>query len=221
MIEINELSKKIDNQEILKNINLKLESGKIYGLVGRNGSGKSILLKTICGFLKPNHGNVIINGVDIYKNGVFPKNTRALIDIPNYIPDLTGFENLSLLASIENIIGKKEIEQTLQLVNLYEEKDKKFKKYSLGMKQKLGIAQVLMENPDILILDEPFNGLDEISANKIREILINEKRRNKIILIATHIKEDIENLCDVIYEMNDGVINLKDEKNNLKYWINN
>ena len=217
MIEINELSKKIDNQKILKNINLKLESGKIYGLVGRNGSGKSILLKTICGFLKPNHGNVIINGVDIYKNGVFPKNTRALIDIPNYIPDLTGFENLSLLASIENIIGKEEIEQTLKLVNLYEEKDKKFKKYSLGMKQKLGIAQVLMENPDILILDEPFNGLDEISANKIREILINEKRKNKIILIATHIKEDIENLCDVIYEMNDGVINLKDEKNNLKY----
>ena len=89
------------------------------------------------------------------------------------------------------------------------------------MKQKLGIAQVLMENPDILIMDEPFNGLDEISANKIREILINEKRKNKIILIATHIKEDIENLCDVIYEMNDGVINLKDEKNNLKYWINN
>lgn len=217
MIEINELSKKIDNQEILKNINLKLESGKIYGFVGRNGSGKSILLKTICGFLKPNHGNVIINGVDIYKNGVFSKNTRALIDIPNYIPDLTGFENLSLLASIENIIGKEEIEQTLKLVNLYEEKDKKFKKYSLGMKQKLGIAQVLMENPDILILDEPFNGLDEISANKIREILINEKRKNKIILIATHIKEDIENLCDVIYEMNDGVINLKDEKNNLKY----
>ena len=120
---------KVGYHEVLKNINLKLESGKIYGFVGRNGSGKSILLKTICGFLKPNHGNVIINGVDIYKNGVFPKNTRALIDIPNYIPDLTGFENLSLLASIENIIGKEEIEQTLKLVNLYEEKDKKFKKY--------------------------------------------------------------------------------------------
>ena len=181
-----------------------LKEGMIYGLVGRNGSGKSMLLKTICGFIRPDKGSVLVDGIDIYKTNSFPINTRALIERPNYLPDLTGYENLKMLASIMNKIGDEEIFNTLKKVNLFEEKDKKFKKYSLGMKQKLGIAQVLMEDPDLILLDEPFNGIEDESIEKIRKILLEEKRRGKLIIIATHIKEDIDELCDVIYKMSDG-----------------
>lgn len=208
-IEVKNLNRKIDNQNVLSNINLEVNSGKIYGIIGRNGSGKSILLKTICGFIKPTNGQVLVDGVEIYKKNIFPSNTAALLDIPSYIPDLTGYENLELLASINKKIGKEEIIQTLEKVNLYEEKDKKFKKYSLGMKQKLGIAQVLMENPEIMIFDEPFNGLDEESTTKIRKILISEKENGKLIIIATHIKEDIDNLCDEVFEINNGILKKK------------
>ena len=159
-IEVKDVTKKLDKELVLNDVSLSLDSGKIYGLVGRNGSGKSMLLKTICGFVKPDKGYVKVGGEDIYKNNTFPKKTAALIERPNYLPDLTGYENLKMLASINKVIGDKEILNTLEKVNLLEEKDKKFKKYSLGMKQKLGIAQVLMENPDIMIFDEPFNGLE-------------------------------------------------------------
>ena len=205
-IIINNVSKKIGNDVILDNINLTFEEGKIYGLVGRNGSGKSMILKTICGFIKPDTGFVLIDDNDIYKTCSFPDDTGALLDVPNYIPDLTGLENLQLLAQIQNKIGNDEIIETLKMVNLYESKDKKFKKYSLGMKQKLGIAQALMENPKIIILDEPFNGLEDESCEKIRKLLIDEKNKNKIIIIATHIKEDIESLCDVVYRVDNGKI---------------
>lgn len=205
-IEIKNVTKKIDKEMVLNDISLSLNSGTIYGLVGRNGSGKSMLLKTICGFVKPDKGYVIVNGEDIYKNNTFPKNTAALIERPNYLPELTGFENLKMLASINKKIDDTEILNTLKKVNLLDEKDKKFKKYSLGMKQKLGIAQVLMENPDIMILDEPFNGLEEESANKIRKILLEEKEKGKLIIIATHIKEDIDELCNVIFHIDKGKI---------------
>ena len=205
-IEIKNVTKKIDKEMVLNDISLSLNSGTIYGLVGRNGSGKSMLLKTICGFVKPDKGYVIVNGEDIYKNNTFPKNTAALIERPNYLPELTGFENLKMLASINKKIDDTEILNTLKKVNLLDEKDKKFKKYSLGMKQKLGIAQVLMENPDIMILDEPFNGLEEESANKIRKILLEEKQKGKLIIIATHIKEDIDELCNVIFHIDKGKI---------------
>ena len=205
-IEIKNVTKKIDKEMVLNDISLSLNSGTIYGLVGRNGSGKSMLLKTICGFVKPDKGYVIVNGEDIYKNNTFPKNTAALIERPNYLPELTGFENLKMLASINKKIDDTEILNTLKKVNLLDEKDKKFKKYSLGMKQKLGIAQVLMENPDIMILDEPFNGLEEESANKIRKILLEEKEKGKLIIIATHIKEDIDGLCNVIFHIDKGKI---------------
>lgn len=204
--EIKNVTKKIDKEMVLNDISLSLNSGTIYGLVGRNGSGKSMLLKTICGFVKPDKGYVIVNGEDIYKNNTFPKNTAALIERPNYLPELTGFENLKMLASINKKIDDTEILNTLKKVNLLDEKDKKFKKYSLGMKQKLGIAQVLMENPDIMILDEPFNGLEEESANKIRKILLEEKEKGKLIIIATHIKEDIDELCNVIFHIDKGKI---------------
>lgn len=205
-IEVKDVTKKLDKELVLNDVSLSLDSGKIYGLVGRNGSGKSMLLKTICGFVKPDKGYVKVGGEDIYKNNTFPKKTAALIERPNYLPDLTGYENLKMLASINKVINDKEILNTLEKVNLLEEKDKKFKKYSLGMKQKLGIAQVLMENPDIMIFDEPFNGLEEESVKKIRKLLLDEKKKGKLIIIATHIKEDINELCDIIYRVDNGNI---------------
>lgn len=205
-IEVINLKKKFKNETILKNVNLELTEGKIYGFIGRNGSGKSILLKMLCGFYVPTNGQILYNGTDIIKEEIFPPDTRALIEKPNFFPDFTGYENLKLLAEIQNKIGDKEINDTLKKVNLYEDKDKKYNKYSLGMKQKLGIAQVLMENPKVIILDEPFNGIETDTANKLRNILIEEKKKNKIILIASHIKEDIENLSDIIYKIENGEI---------------
>ena len=191
---------------VLQNINLNLSKGHIYGFIGRNGSGKTILLNIICGFIRPTNGNVMVDAVDLYKTNSFPKSTRALIEKPKFLSHISGYKNLELLASINNTIGAKEIEQTLKKVNLYEDRNKVYGKYSLGMKQKLGIAQVLMENPDIMIFDEPFNGLEDESTKKIRDILLSEKKKGKIILIATHIKEDVEILCDEVYRIDGGKI---------------
>lgn len=206
LIKINKLTKTINLDNILDDINIELNEGKIYGFVGRNGSGKSVLFKTICGFIRPTAGEVIVDNINIYKTDSFPKNTRALIEKPKFLPHLTGYENLELLASIQKKIGQKEINDILEKVDLLEYKDKKYGIYSLGMKQKLGIAQVLMEDPKVLLLDEPFNGLDDKSTKKIRELLIEEKKRGKLILIATHIKEDITVLCDEVFYIDGGKI---------------
>ena len=205
-INIENLTKILDQNKVLDNINLEFKEGKIYGIIGRNGSGKSLLFKTICGFLTPTSGKVYINDIDIYQTKTFPPSTRALIEKPNFINSLTGFENLKLLADIKKDVGIKEIEDTLELVNLQNEKSKKFCKYSLGMKQKLGIASVLMENPKIIILDEPFNGIDKSSIQQIKDYLLKIKS-DKIILIASHIESDISDLCDEIIEMDLGKIN--------------
>lgn len=204
-INIENLTKELDENIVLDNINITFEEGKVYGIVGRNGSGKSLLFKTICGFLIPTSGNVFINDIDIYEKDVFPPSTRALIEKPNFINSLSGFQNLKLLADINKLIGDKEIDDSLKLVNLYNEKNKKFGKYSLGMKQKLGIASVIMENPKIIILDEPFNGIDKSSIEQIKKYLLNIKSE-KIIIIASHIESDINDLCDEIYEMDLGKI---------------
>ena len=205
-IEIKNVSKTFQKQEVLKNVNMELEEGKIYGFIGPNGSGKSVLLKIICGFYEPTTGEVLFDGVNIIKNNTFPPDTRALIEKPNFLPDLTGRENLELLANIQRKIGLKEIDETLEKVGLAPDKDKLYHKYSLGMKQKLGIAQVLMEDPKIMILDEAFNGLDEKSSKNIRKQLLAEKEKKKIIILATHIKDDVSILCDEVYRFNDGVV---------------
>ena len=205
-IEIKNVSKSFGSNEIVKDVNLTFEGGKIYGLVGRNGSGKSVLLKMICAFYEPTSGKILFNGKDIIANNKFPPSTRALIEKPNFLSDLTGEENLLLLAEIQNKIGLKKIHETLKKVNLIDDKDKKYHKYSLGMKQKLGIAQVLMEDPEVMILDEPFNGLDDASAKSIRDLLKEEKKKGKIIILATHIKEDINSLVDELYQIDGGVI---------------
>ncbi len=205
-IEIKNVTKKFKENIVLDNVNMTLESGKIYGFIGRNGSGKSVLLKMICAFYEPTSGSILFDGENVIKNKSFPKNTRAIIEGPNFLPDLTGEENLLLLADIQKIIGKKEIEETLKLVNLYEDKDKKYSKYSLGMKQKLGLAQVFMENPEVIILDEPFNGIEDKTALKLREFLKEEKKKGKLIIIATHIKEDVDKLVDELYKFDEGKI---------------
>lgn len=209
-VKLVDINKKFKDVEVLKDINVEFESGKIYGLVGRNGSGKSVLQKIICGFYNPTSGKVLFNDKCINLEKEFAPSTRALIEKPNFLPDVSGFQNLKLLASIQNIIGDEEILNTLKKVNLYDEKDKKYSKYSLGMKQKLGIAQVLMESPEVEILDEPFNAIDDESKKMIIKELISEKKKGKLIIIATHIKDDIENLCDVVYRIDNG--ELKEEK---------
>lgn len=206
-LEIKNLCKKFDNNQVLNDVNLEMSSGHIYGFIGRNGSGKSVLLKIICGFYIPTSGFVLQDGVDYSKEGKFPLNTRALIEKPKFIPDMTGYENLELLASVQNKIGKKEIIDTLEKLNLTNEMNKNFSKYSLGTKQKLGIAQVLMEEPDMIILDEPFNGVENSTASDIRKLLIEEKNKGKLIIIASHIKEDIESLADEVYEFDAGRVN--------------
>ena len=203
-LDLINLSKKFGDQKVTDDISIEFEGGKIYGLVGRNGSGKSVLLKLICGFYAPTNGKILLNGVDFSSENSFPENTRALIEKPNFLPDLTGYENLLLLASIQNKIGKDEILDVMIKLNMEQEIDKKFSKYSLGTKQKLGIAQVLMENPDVMIFDEPFNGVEKETAKDVRNLLLEEKKKGKIIIIATHIKDDIDLLADTVYEIEDG-----------------
>lgn len=207
-IIVKDLSKKFKKVTILENINMKFESGKIYGIVGRNGSGKSVFLKILCSFYKPTTGEILFDNVNYNSNNNFPPSVRALIENPTFFPDLTGFENLKLLSSIQNKIGDEEIIKTLDQVNLLSEKDKKYSEYSLGMKQKLGIIQVLMENPQIIILDEPLSGIDENGVNIIRDILLHEKEKGKLIIISTHIKDDIEKMCNIIYKFDNGTVNL-------------
>lgn len=204
-ITINNLTKKFKDEIVLNNINMTLESGNIYGIIGQNGSGKSVLLKIICAFYIPSQGEVLIDNINYCNGKSFPKNLRALIEKNAFLPDISGFNNLKLLAKIENKITDEEINESLKIVNLYEEKDKMFSKYSMGMKQKLGIASALMEDPEILILDEPFNGIDEESKEKITNELIKIKN-NKIIIITSHIKDEITSLCDHVFEMKNGKI---------------
>ena len=205
-IEVRNISKNFRNNFVLKVVNAFFESGHIYGLSGRNGAGKSVFLKILCGLYKPSSGEILFDNKKYDKDNLYLLNMRALIEKPNFFPELTGYENLRLLAKIQNKIGDKEIYEALKDVNLYDEKDKKYSEYSLGMKQKLGIAQVLMEDPDIIILDEAFNGIEANSVIKISELLKKKKKDGKLIIISTHIKEDLDNLSDVIYYFDAGEV---------------
>lgn len=204
MIKVENICKKIKNNEIIKNISYQFDCGKIYGLYGRNGSGKTVFLKLLSGFYKLDSGSVLYDGVSYSKNNVC-KDVRVLIDGPSFYGDLSGYDNLKLLADINKKISNKEIEDILKVVNLYDEKDKKYSKYSLGMKQKLGIAQALMENTKYIFLDEPFNGVEEATVTKLIDY-IKSIKEDKVIIISTHIKEDLDNISDVIIKIEDGKI---------------
>ena len=208
-IEIKNVSKKFKNNLVLDKVNLTFTTGHIYGLKGRNGSGKSVFLKILAGLYTPSEGEVLFDNKKFNPKKEHPPNMRALIENPTFFANMTGYENLKLLAKIQGKISDKEILEALELVNLISEKDKKYNKYSLGMKQKLGIVQVFMEDPEILILDEVFNGLEENTVLKLKDYL-KEIKKEKIIIITSHQKEDLELLCDKIYFFDNGVV--KDEE---------
>lgn len=206
-IECKNLTLQLKNQnKILDNINISMEKGKVYGFVGRNGCGKTMLFRAICGFVKPAAGEITVDNLRIGKDIEYIRNTGASIGESDFLRHLSGYENLKLLAEINNKTTDEEILSVLKKVNLFEQKDKKFKKYSVGMKQKLRIAQAIMEEPEILILDEPFNGVDRESVLKIREYLNDLKKQNKTVLLASHMSEDLQVLCDHIFKMELGRI---------------
>ncbi len=205
-LEIDHLSKIIKDKEVLKDINLSLHAGKIYGFFGSNGSGKTMLFRTICGLIKPTYGKIKINGEILHQDISFPRSVGVIIESPGFWDHLTGFENLKLLSKIKNIITDEDIKRSLQRVGLDSNDSRTYKKYSLGMKQRLAIAQAIMESPELLILDEPTNALDEDGIELIRKVLLEEKRRGATILIASHNKEDIHILSDQTFKMKDGQV---------------
>lgn len=206
MIQVNNLSLRIKKDLILSDINIHVKKGEITGIVGRNGCGKTMLMKCITGFVKPTEGEVIFGGKKIGRDTDFPDNTGIIIETPTFIPYYSGMRNLKELAMLKKKIDKNEIEDILKVVGLYENRNKHVHKYSLGMRQRLGIAQALMENPDTLILDEPMNGLDKECVAMVRNILMDLKEQGKTILLVSHNSEDIGILCDKIYEMDKGRI---------------
>lgn len=207
-IEINNYSKTLGKEEILKNINLTFTSGNIYGIVGRNGSGKSILLKSICGFANIKKGSIKIDNKILGKDIEFSNDIGAVLDGAGFLNNLTGFKNLKILADITGKISDEKIIETMKLVGLEGVQKKKYKHYSMGMKQKLAICQAIMEEPQALILDEVFNGLDKESVIEIRQLLKKYKKDKKLVIITSHIIDDINLLCDEVYEINNGEINI-------------
>ena len=205
MIVIEEVCKRFKEKEVLNHVSLKMEKGKIYGIVGRNGSGKTVLMKCICGFLYPDSGTITVNGKEIGKDMDFLEDAGIIIETPGFISHYTGMQNLKNLASIQGKIGKEKIRETMELVGLDPENHTPVGKYSLGMRQRLGIALAIMEDPDILILDEPMNGLDKHGVKDIRELLLKLKAQGTTMLMASHNREDIEVLCDHVWEMDEGV----------------
>lgn len=204
IIKVDKVIKKFGSDIALSNVSIEFERGKIYGIIGRNGAGKTVLFKTMIGFLKPTSGRVIVDGKEIGKDTDFADNIGIIIETPGFLSSYSGYKNLEYLASIKNMIGGKEIKESMERVGLDPNSKKKVGKYSLGMRQRLGIAQAIMENLDILILDEPMNGLDNQGVEDVREILLNLKDEGKSIILASHNKEDIEVLCDEVYEMDHG-----------------
>lgn len=206
MIVINNLTKKYGDSIALDNIDLRMESGRIYGLIGRNGSGKTMLLRHIAGLTYPTDGYVEIDGKKIGSDIEAPDNIGAVIENPGFLLQFTGFRNLKLLALLRNKISEKEIKDAMKTVGLDPENPKKLSAYSLGMKQRLGLAQAIMEKPDILLLDEPMNGLDNEGVEQIRKVLIQQKAEGKTIILASHSREDIEILCDETILLDKGRI---------------
>ncbi len=205
-IELIHVTKKFGQELVLKEVNLTLEQGRVYGIVGNNGSGKTVLMKCICGFLIPTTGLIRVFGSSIGQDVDFPESLGVIIETPGFLTNLTGRKNLEILAGMRRKIGPAEVQQVLEKVGLDPALKKPVANYSLGMRQRLGIAQAIMEDPKLLILDEPFNGLDKHGVGEIRKLLLELKEEGKTILLASHNEEDIRILCDEVYEMDGGVL---------------
>ena len=205
-IEVQNVVKRFRDQVVLKNVSISFEKGQIHGIVGRNGSGKTVLFKCICGLMHPKEGVILVNGKRVGRDVDMPEDIGAIIEAPGFLPNYSGYKNLRFLANIRRKIGKEEILNVLKTVGLDPESRKHVGKYSLGMRQRLGIAQAIMEDPEILILDEPMNGLDNAGVQDIRALLLELKAQGKTILLASHNHEDIAALCDTVHEMDGGVL---------------
>ena len=206
MIEVRNLSLTLGKKEILKQISLKLEDGHIYGLVGNNGCGKTMLMRCICGFIRPTCGEVLVDGKQVGVDVDYLPDAGVILETPGFIPYYSGCRNLMALADIRGLAGREEIRDTLTLVGLDPDLKLPVRKYSLGMRQRLGIAQAIMEQQKTLILDEPMNGLDKHGVQDVRELLLKLKGERRLILLASHNSEDIRILCDEIYEMEMGAL---------------
>ncbi len=207
-ISVQHVTKRFGEDEVLKDVCRDFEEGKIHGIVGNNGSGKTVLMKCICGFLHPTKGRVLVNYKEVGKDMDFPDNMGIIIETPGFLPNMTGMKNLQILASLKKRIDDQTIRETIRRVGLDPGMKKHVAKYSLGMRQRLGIAQAIMENPALLILDEPFNGLDKHAVADMRQLIKGLREEGKTILLASHNQADIDELCDTVCEMDAGVMTM-------------
>lgn len=205
-INIDNISKSFDKGLVLNNINLCFESGKVYGLKGRNGSGKTMLLRAISGLILPDSGTIKIDDKILGDDLSFPPSVGVLIENPGYIPELSGKENLKNIADIKGVISDKEINEIMKYFDLEPESKKPVKKYSLGMKQKLGLCMAFMEDSELVLLDEPMNALDEKAVNDLKDLILKKENEGKLIIIASHDLEDLEELTNEIIEMQNGEV---------------
>lgn len=208
-ISVKDAVKIYGDQTVLNHVSLELRAGNIYGFVGQNGSGKTVLFKSICGFTKLTQGSVEVLGQIIGKDLDIARNVGAIIENPGFLPNYSAFRNLKFLVSLTGSIGDEDIRSAIRKVGLDADSRKKVGKFSMGMRQRLGIAQAIMEDPEILILDEPFNGLDKNGVGEMRQLLLDQKKAGKTIVLASHNSADIDVLCDVVYEMDAGVLTKK------------
>lgn len=209
LVKVENVTKYFKQEKVLDNVNLNLETGHIYGIVGKNGAGKTVLFKIIAGFIKPSSGKVIVDGKIIGVDEDFPDSLGLIIETPGFLSQYNAYQNLLYLANIQNKISKEDIKNSIRMVGLDPDSNKKVGKFSLGMRQRLGIAQAIMENPNLIILDEPMNGLDKKGIEEVKELLLNLKSEGKTILMASHYTEDME-ICDKVFQMEDGkLINAK------------
>lgn len=209
-VEVQGLYKQFGPQTVLQDVSFQLESGKIHGLVGDNGSGKSVLLKCLCGILPWERGVIRIQGKEMHPGKGTPPLLGLVIEHPGFIGSMSGWRNLKYLAGIRGIAGDAQIKASLEQVGLLHEAKKPVKKYSLGMRQKLAVAQALMEAPDIYLMDEPFNGLDKTSTAAIQKLFLELRAQGKTFLLVSHHPSDISSLCDDVYAMENGGISRKE-----------
>ena len=208
IINVQHVSKSFGEEQVLKDICRSFEIGKIHGIIGNNGSGKTVLMKCICGFLRPDSGKIYVNYKEVGKDMDFPDDLGIIIETPGFLPNISGFKNLQLLASLKKKASDAVIRDVIMKVGLDPYMKKPVGKYSLGMRQRLGLAQALMEDPQLLILDEPLNGLDKHGAAHIRELIKSLRDEGKTILLASHNQMDIDELCDTVCEMDGGVMTM-------------
>ncbi len=204
MVEVKKVTKKFKETTALSNVCASFEKGKIHGLIGRNGSGKTVLLKCICGFMAPTSGEIFVDGKKVDHS--CPQDIGIILEEPGFIGAMNGWKNLKLLASIKGIVSEYEIRETLCRVGLDPENKKPVKTYSLGMRHRLGIAQAIMEHPKLLLFDEPMNGLDREGVLEIRKLFRELREQGTTIILASHYAEDIDTLCDTVHELDHGVI---------------